>query len=142
MQARTHDVATFLVWDRPLLGNEDPGDSPRGFLQVGFFAGFGGALFVSDSRPPGDFHSVPEADWAWIALPAEQIHGVPAVYFDQPSQTQFPPRAVMTMDQLRAVALEWVNTGYRPTSVEWLAVNNLRWKLDGLGDIARSPDMM
>ena len=68
-------------------------------------------------------------------MPAEQIAGVPAVYFDQASGTQFPLRAVMTMEQLRAVALEWVNAGERPTSVEWLAVNSLRWKLDDLGGI-------
>jgi hypothetical protein len=130
------------VWDRPLLGDEEPSDSPRTFLQVGSFAGFGGALFVSDPRPPGDFHSVSHEDWAWVALPAEQIDGVPAVYFDQPSGTQFPPRAVMTLEQLREVALEWINTGERPTCVAWLTVNSLRWKLDGLGDIAQSPDMM
>ncbi|MGH7606015.1 MAG: hypothetical protein ACREME_01635, partial [Gemmatimonadales bacterium] len=60
VQARLHDTATFLVWDRPLLGHEGPDNSPRQFLQVGFFAGFGGALFVSDPRPPGDLHSVTE----------------------------------------------------------------------------------
>lgn len=135
VQARAHDSVTFLVWDRPLLGNEDPSGSPRTFLQVGYFARFGGAVFVSDPRPPGDFHSAPDEDWAWIAMPAGQIAGVPAVYFDQASGTQFPLRAVMTMEQLRAVALEWVNAGERPTSVEWLAVNSLRWKLDDLGGI-------
>jgi hypothetical protein len=36
----------------------------------------------------------------------------------------------MTVEELRVVALEWVNTG-EPTTVEWRPVNTLRWRLDG-----------
>ncbi len=57
-------------------------------------------------------------------------------------QVQFPPRMVMTIDMVREVVLEWVETGQRPTSVEWVPMNDYQWKLAGLGAIARSPDMM
>lgn len=42
---------------------------------------------------------------------------------------------------VRDVVLEWVETGKRPSSVEWVPVNTFQWKLDGLGDLAPSTDM-
>lgn len=101
-------------------------------MQVGYFAGFGGVLFVDETTPEGE-------DWAWIAQHERHIHGLPAVYYDQETLTQFPPRMVMTIEMVRDVVLEWVETGRRPESVEWVPVNSFRWKLDGLGDIAESP---
>ena len=137
IDGRTHFRTHFYVWDRPVgMGNGAPGRS----LQVGYFAKFGGALFYDDPRPPGD-NSVTDEDWAWLALRPRPLADVPAVYFDQESGTMFPPRCVMPMDELHEVVLEFVNTGERPSSVEWLTVNDLRWKLDGAGDTALSEDM-
>ncbi len=101
----------------------------RRWLEVGLFAGFGGALFVDETTPEGD-------DWAWIALPREPSTDVPEVYLDRPSRTRFPPHTVMPVDELHDVILEWVSAGERPASVSWLAVNDFRWRLDGAGEIA------
>ncbi|MGQ0838046.1 Imm1 family immunity protein [Actinokineospora sp.] len=129
--ARNHLRAQFYVDDRPLL----PGErlSTRRWMEVGYFAKFGAALFIDETTPEG-------ADWAWIAVPQRRIADLPGVYYDQDSQTQFPPRCVMPIDELREVVVEWVRAGERPTSVDWLVVNNFRWKLDGAGDIVTSDD--
>jgi hypothetical protein len=133
VHARTHHHMTFHVQpstyqlgDRILI---------RRWLEVGFFAGFGGIVFVDETAPDGD-------DWAWLAKHQDHIDGLPPVYFKyEMDQVQFPPRMVMTIDMVREVVLEWVETGQRPTSVEWVPVNDYQWKLDGLGDIAQAPDM-
>jgi hypothetical protein len=132
--ARTHFLTNFYVWDRPVgMGAGAPG---RG-LQVGYFARFGGALFYDDPRPLGD-NSPTTEDWAWLALRPRPLADVPAVYFDQESGTAFPPRCVMPLDELRELVLDFVNTGERPRSVDWLTVNDLHWKLDAMGEIAGS----
>lgn len=131
-EAATHFNTNFYVWDRPVgMGN----GTPKTKLQVGYFARFGGAAFFDESQPQGD-------DWAWIALPAEPMEDAPLVYFNQEDDVVFPARAVMPLDELRELVVEWVETGRRPGSIEWQAVNDYRWKLDGLGGIAQSPDMM
>ena len=130
--ANTHFNVYFYLWDRPVgMGLGDP---PRRWVQVGFFARFAGLLFVDDTNPDSE-------DWAWIAAQHQPITDPPTVYYDQESQTPFPPRSIMTIEEVRAVLLEWFDTGERPNSVRWLTVNDLRWKLDGLGDTALSPDM-
>jgi hypothetical protein len=131
--ARTHARATFYVWDRPVgIGQ----GAPRRFLQVGFFARFGAALFYHDPRPPTDLQSVTTEDSVWIALRPEPMADVPMVYFDQESGTQFPPAAVMPLDELRELVLEWCNSSEWPSSVPWLTVNSLSWTLTDHGDIA------
>jgi hypothetical protein len=131
VHARTHFNVMVHVSDRPIIAH---GQTPLRWLQVGYFAQFGGALFVDETVPDG-------ADWAWLAVRPKFLHSTPAVYFDQDSETQFPPRCVMTMNELREVALDWSATGERPASIAWQAVNSFRWKLDGAGDLAPSPDM-
>jgi hypothetical protein len=56
IHARIHHHAVFYVAEPPVRLEEPPKDGP--WMEVGFFAGFGGALFVSDHGPSGDFHSV------------------------------------------------------------------------------------
>src|SRR5262245_22620280 len=92
--ARTHLGAYFYVWDRPVGFGQG---APHRFLQVGFFARFGGVLFYEDTRPGTERHMAAEGDWVWIALRPRPIDDPPKVYFDQPTQTQFPPAAVMPM---------------------------------------------
>ncbi|MGQ0838047.1 Imm1 family immunity protein [Actinokineospora sp.] len=130
--ARSHFNTCFYTWDRPVgMGN----GAPHQCLQAGYFAKFGGLLFTHDPRDPGD-NSATDEDWAWLAVRARPLADVPAVYFDQESGILFPPRCVLPMNELREVVLEFVHTGERPASVEWLTVNDFRWKLDGAGDIA------
>ena len=134
LAALTHGRAYFYVWHRPVIG-VDPGEGPREHLRVGFFAKFGAAMFNVDPREPGD-HTPTSQDWAWLALRPEPIADPPTVYFEQESQVQFPPRCIMPIDELAELVHEYVETGKRPTSVEWLTVNALYWTLDGAGDIA------
>lgn len=130
-QANTHFNTSVYVWDRSAgMGN----GVPKRWLQVGFYARFGGAVYFDETQPEGE-------DWAWIALPDKPTADAPPVYFTQETGVQFPPRAVMPLSELREIVVEWVEIGRRPSSVEWLAVNDYRWELDGAGDIALSPDM-
>lgn len=133
--ARQHSGATFYVWDRPVGFGQG---APRRFLQVGFWARFGGALFYDDPRPATGLQSATSEDWAWIALRSEPISDPPTVYFDQDSGTWFPRAAVMPIDELRELVVEWCDTGERPTSVRWRTVNALSWGLSDTGEIAAS----
>jgi len=133
LAARTHKSVNFYVWDRPVgIGQ----GTPRRWLQVGFHAGFGGVFFYDDPRSATDQQSVTGEDWAWVALRSPPMDDPPIVYFDQDTHTQFPPRAVMPLEELRELVGQWVNCGARPTSVEWLTVNALRWTLASNGDLA------
>jgi hypothetical protein len=130
--ARSHFHTYLYASNRPVgLGD---GTFPRQCLQVGYFARFGGVMFRADPRVPADRAPATE-DWAWLALRQRLLADTPAVYFDQESGTLFPPKCVMPMDEVRKVALEFASTGERPKSVRWLTVNDLRWKLDGAGDV-------
>jgi Immunity protein Imm1 len=126
--------AFFYVWNRPVI-DVGPNDGPREHLRVGFFANFGAAMFNVDPREPGDYTPTGQ-DWAWLALRPEPIADPPTVYFEQESRVEFPPRCIMPIDELTELVYEYVETGKRPTSVEWLTVNALYWELDGAGDIA------
>lgn len=97
-------------------------------MRVGFHEGHGGAFF-------GDETTSGERDWAWVALASEPMDDAPVVYFDQSAGTVFPPQTVMPLDQLRAVVLEWVTTGRRPSSVRWLPINSLVWRLTDDGQL-------
>jgi hypothetical protein len=129
--AGVHFNTNFYVWDRPAgMGNGVP--STR--LQVGYFAGFGGAVFFDEAQPDG-------ADWAWIALPRQPMEDPPRVYFNQEDGVVFPRHAVMPLCELRDLVLDWANSGQRPTRVGWLVVNDYRWNIDSAGDLAVSADM-
>lgn len=119
-----HDSVSFYVADRPVLGRQ----YPDRWLRIGFHEGFGGALFYDGSRLEGE-------DWSWAALAAQPLPHPPTIYFDTQGGVIFPPRTVMPMEQLRAVVLEWVETGEQPTSVEWLTLNDLVWRLDKDGNV-------
>lgn len=117
--SQVHTSTYFYVTDQPI----QDGQWPARWMRVGFRDGFGGALFADDTVPEGE-------DWCWVALAAEPMSHRPTVYYDQDGDVAFPPRTVMPMEQLRAVVLEWVETGERPGSVEWMPINALVWRLD------------
>ncbi|HVV20115.1 MAG TPA: Imm1 family immunity protein [Pseudonocardiaceae bacterium] len=121
---QVHASSFFYVTDEPIRR----GQWPRRWMRVGFHDGFGGALFVDQTVPD-------RGDWSWAALAAEPMADAPTVYFDQDGDVAFPPGAVMPVDQLRAVVLEWVETGERPRSVEWTPINALVWRLDESGRV-------
>jgi hypothetical protein len=105
----------------------------RRWMEFGYSAGYGGALFVDETTAEG-------MDWAWLARsPKPADNDRPVVYYDRASETKFPPSTVMPVDELRSIALEWVGTGRRPNSVGWLPVNSFRWSLDGAADLVQ-PD--
>jgi hypothetical protein len=130
VHARTHSTVAIYVWDRPVFQGEA---SPKRRMIIGFFARFGGAMFVDETTPDGE-------DWAWLAIQPFRLDGTPTIYFDQDGKISFPPRCVMTIEDLREVVLDWVNTGKRATVVEWLPVNTYLWTLDGAGEVVLSPD--
>lgn len=105
----------------------------RRWVEVGHFARFGGVLFIDETVPAGQ-------DWAWLALRPKPLAGVPVVYFDQDSETAFPPRCIMPVDELSVLVLEWLRTGERPGAGHWIPVNDFRWKLDGAGDVVGLDD--
>jgi hypothetical protein len=41
----------------------------------------------------------------------------------------------MPLARLRTVILEWVRTGQRPTSMDWIPINALVWELTGNGRV-------
>lgn len=94
---------------------------PQRWMRTGYHGDHGAALFVDETAAPGD--------WAWAALNPEPLTEPPTIYYDQPGGTTFPPACVMSLARLRAVILEWVRTGNRPTSVAWLPINALVWEL-------------
>ncbi|OLF11451.1 hypothetical protein BLA60_10770 [Actinophytocola xinjiangensis] len=119
--ARVHASVNFSVRNRRA-------DDTNKWLTVGFYAKFGAALFVDETTPEG-------SDWCWGALRPTPIEDPPPIYYDQPTGTLFPPRCVMPLGELREVILEWVRTGQRPTSVEWLPINGLAWDLTDDGRV-------
>lgn len=114
------------------------GDDPRRFLRTGSDREVGAALFYDDPREPGQAQEIVTGDWAWVALNPEPLAHAPTIYYDQPTPVIFPRRAVLPLDRLRAVVLEWTDTGRRPTCVDWLAVNSLSWELDETGEVLDS----
>ncbi|GAB3443631.1 hypothetical protein GCM10027436_30790 [Actinophytocola sediminis] len=104
---------------------------PKRWLRTGYHGEYGAALFVDEAAAPDD--------WAWSALNPEPLTDPPAIYYDQDGETIFPPVCVLPLTRLRAVILEWVRTGQRPTSVDWMPINGLMWELAEDGR-ARVPD--
>lgn len=119
--SRLHHSAYFYIGDQPVYDSA-PGEIAAAWLRIGTYDGFGGAFFCDQSGPVGQ-------DWAWVALAAEPRQDIPTVYFDQDVETAFPPQTVMPLDQLRAVVLEWVETGQQPRSVRWMPINGLVWRV-------------
>ena len=95
-----HDSVLFYVADQPVMG--DPW--PDRWVRTGAHDGFGGVLFADQTVPRGE-------DWCWVALAAEPLSDAPTVYYDDQGDVAFPPRAVMPVEQVRSVVLEWVETG-------------------------------
>lgn len=125
--SQQHARTSFYVTDRPVY-EYTSNDWPQRWLRVGFHNGYGGVFFGDETTADGE-------DWAWLALAAEPLAEAPLVYFDQDGDVVFPPRAVMPLDEVRAVVLEWVRTGDRPRSVDWLTINSLVWHLTDNGQV-------
>ncbi|MGQ0840905.1 Imm1 family immunity protein [Actinokineospora sp.] len=100
---------------------------PRRWMRTGYHGTYGAALFVDETAAPND--------WAWAALNPEPITGPPTIYYDQPAETIFPSACVLPLGLLREVILEWVQTGDRPISVDWIPVNGLSWELTEDGGV-------
>jgi hypothetical protein len=100
---------------------------PKRWMRTGYHGEYGAALFVDETAAPDD--------WAWAALNPEPLHEPPTIYYDQPGGTIFPPASVVPLVRLRTVILEWVRTGQRPTSVDWMPVNGLVWELTQDGGV-------
>lgn len=124
VHARAHASVHFYV-----RNHDDTSEAADRWLTIGFYAKFGGALFIDETTPEG-------ADWCWAALRPTPIEDPPPIYFDQAADTLFPPRCVMPLSELRDVVLEWVRTGRRPASVEWLPINALAWELTEDGRVS------
>ena len=124
--ARSHSTARFYVSDRP-VGVVD-GPQVERYLRVGFYHNFGGVYFADNSAAEG-------ADWSWVALRSTPMENPPPIYYDQDTETLFPPAAVMPLDEVREIIQEWASTGERPTHVEWLPINRTTWGLTADGDI-------
>lgn len=138
---RLHYSAYVYVSDTPTYN--DPaypapdgaaaGSTVAAYLRVGVYQGYGGAFFGDHSGRAG-------ADWAWVALAPHPTPEAPTVYFDQDTDTTFPPQAVMPLHQLHAVVLEWAQTGQQPRNVEWMPINALVWHVTDDGNVTVPPD--
>ncbi|SDD92866.1 Imm1 family immunity protein [Actinokineospora iranica] len=122
----------FHVWGGPATFPGPQGKRPRRWLRIGYHGGYGAAFFHDDLTPPGD-------DWAWIALNPDPLADAPSIFYDLPTPVIFPPVAVLPLDQLRDVILDWCRTGERPAGVRWLAVNSQVWDLDEHGEVVPDP---
>jgi len=129
-------LTTFHVGERPAFDKTHGG--PTRWLTVGHHNGFGAALFFDDPHFP-HYPDKPsptaDYDWAWVTLNPEPLADPPRIQYDLGRPTDFPPRSVLPPELLRAVILEWADTGERPTSVEWLTVNMLSWDLTETGEM-------
>jgi immunity protein Imm1 of predicted polymorphic toxin system len=120
----------FYVSDEPVVGENGPW--PRRWMSTGHHRGFGAAFFHDDAVPRG-------ADWAWVAVNPEPLADAPTIFHDDSTPVIFPPVAVMSLERLQEVILEWCETGMRPTGVDWLAVNSQSWDLDERGNVLSEP---
>jgi len=128
-----HTETVFHVGARPAYDRTD--GYPTRWLRVGYNNGLGAALFFDDPYLNHKPRPAVTDDWAWVALNPEPLAEPPTIYYDQPTPTVFPPQSIMPLELLRAVILEWADTGERPTSVEWLTVNLLSWDLTDTGEM-------
>jgi len=74
-------------------------------------------------------------DWAWAAVNPDPLTDPPTIYYDQAGGTVFPSVSVMPLQRLRVVILEWVRTGRRPETMDWLPINALVWTLTADGHV-------
>ncbi|MGB3445051.1 MAG: Imm1 family immunity protein [Actinophytocola sp.] len=93
---------------------------PTRWMRTGYHGEYGAALFVDETVAP--------YDWSWAALNPEPLTDPPTIYYDRDGETIFPSACVMPLARLRAVILEWVRVGQRPTSVDWMPINALAWE--------------
>ncbi|MDQ3576864.1 MAG: Imm1 family immunity protein, partial [Actinomycetota bacterium] len=117
----------FHVWDGSITFPGPKEKRPRRWLRIGYHNGHGAAFFHDDTTSVGE-------DWAWIAVSAEPMTDAPSIFYDLPTPVIFPPVAVMPLERLRELILEWCRTGERPHCVRWQAVNSQVWDLDERGD--------
>lgn len=132
LQDDDHAETLFYVWRKPVVLLDPHKEWPAEWMRIGHHHGFGAAFFHDDSTPPDD-------DWAWIAVNPKPMADAPTIFYDVPTPVIFPPVAVMPLDRLREVVLEWCRTGLRPTCVEWLTINSQVWDLDEDGNVLREP---
>ena len=111
-----------------MLREKDPTETwftiegrPKRWMRTGYDGEYGAALFVDETNAPDD--------WAWAALNPEPLAEPPAIYYDEAGGTIFPPTCVLPLTRLRTVIVEWVRTGERPASSDWLPINALVWEL-------------
>lgn len=133
-------ASTFQVGDRPAY--DRGGGRATRWLTVGHHDGFGAALFFDDPyfpHTPGAAAVDVDYDWAWISINPDPLTDPPEIQYDLSRPTAFPPRSVLRPDLLRTVVLEWVDTGERPTAVEWQAINLLAWNVTDTGDVVAPP---
>ena len=94
---------------------------PKQWMRTGYHGEHGAALFVDETGAPDD--------WAWAAVNPDPLTDPPTIYYDQAGGTVFPSVSVMPLQRLRVVILEWVRTGRRPATMDWLPINALVWTL-------------
>jgi hypothetical protein len=100
---------------------------PKRWMRTGYHGEFGAALFVDETAAPNG--------WAWATMNPEPMTEPTTIYYDQAAETIFPPMCVLPLTRLRDVILEWVRTGERPTSVDWMPINGLVWELTEDGGV-------
>lgn len=78
-----------------------------------------GALHYVGPDPAGEAGSF----GYWVTLAGEPVQNPPTLYVDKDNKTEFPPDAVILLDQVRDALLEFQRTGSRPTCVQWQATD-------------------
>jgi len=105
----------FYAWDRPAGAPHD--GYPAHQLKVVYRAGYGAAHFTNNDPGGGPVG-------AWLAHTASPPTAVPAPTYDpwDPTRVSIPADALLTIDALGAVAIEYAETGQRPARVDWTPV--------------------
>lgn len=96
-----------ILYDQDLSIPHQPGWVPETVLVVTVGHGWGAAYYRGPDR------------YAWITRNPRPAPNMPELMFDGEAGTNYPANAVIPRDQLRRAVEEYLETGNRPTCVDW-----------------------
>jgi hypothetical protein len=106
-----YQVFHLYMWDRP-AGDRD---FPLVYMTIAFEDQIGAAHFY-------DHYADQTRDAAAVTTGTEDGPGAVELLFRPEAGIAYPRDALVTRAELRRIALEFVRTGNRPTSVTWQSV--------------------
>lgn len=110
----------LTVRDRPrLMDGRYPDHEVK--VDANRHAGIGAILCSGPQDFAPDAHVSEESGGSWmsLSLTPRQPRSAPALYMDKATRTEFPDNAVVPLELWRAALHELLETGKRPTCVQW-----------------------